>query len=399
MAKLSKVVVNGYSEQWLRRGFPWVYPKEVERGHTVPGPGTVVAVRSRSGQILGTGIADDGWIAVRVFRFDAGAIDEALVHGLLDEAQASRQVLVDEQTTAFRLVNGENDGLPGVRIDIWGHFAVLVLDSPALRGLVPLLVSWLEDRRATRGIALCFRPDPRDRSRDGLGRSWVGGRPNRQPVRVTERGTAFLVRPDQGPDVGLYCDMREVRRFLEPHWLGRRVLNTFAFTGAFSVVAALGGAAEVVTVDLADAAIERAQANFQANEIDAEAFEFLVGETHQVLDRFRRRQRLFDLVILDPPSFSRDKRGKVWSAKSDWPRLVAAAARVIDDGGWLVAASNQGSVAPKAFRQLVESGLKRAGRRGQLLWWGTQAPDFPAATWFPEGSYLKVGVWRVMSGA
>jgi len=388
-------VVNGYSERWLRQGFPWVYRKEVVSGG---GPvGAEVTVRSERGQVLGRALLDDGWIAARVYRHDGGSLDESWLDACLDRAAALRAEVVDPQTSGYRLVHGENDGLPGLRVDWWDHCAVLALDSPAVAPLVHGVVAWLERERAPRAVYLCYRPDPRDdrdfsavRPEPGL----LAGRKPPGEVRVTDRGLAFRVRPWEGPDVGLYADMREVRAWLEPHWVGRRVLNTFAYTGAVSVAAAAHGAAEVVTVDLAAPAIERAEENFAANEIDTAAHEFLVEDTFKALDRFRRKGRAFDLVICDPPSFSRSEVG-TWSAKRDWPRLVAGAVRVLAPGGWLLLASNQGELSPRDYRGLVTKGLDKAGRPAQEIQRFGQGPDFPAAAWFPEGRYLKVGVWRV----
>jgi 23S rRNA (cytosine1962-C5)-methyltransferase len=247
-------------------------------------------------------------------------------------------------------------------------------------------------------VFTCYRPDPRDerdfarvQPRAGL----VAGHAPTADVRVTERGLAFRVRPWEGPDVGLYADMREVRAWLEPHWGGRTVLNTFAYTGAFSVAAARNGAAEVVTVDLAQPAIERAEANFAANDLDTGPHTFLVEDTFKAFDRFRRTGRTFDLVVVDPPAFSRSDEG-TWSAKRDWPRLVAAACRVLAPDGWLVAASNQGELSPRDWQGLLLEGFEKALRPAQELARLGQAPDFPAASWFPEGRYLKVGVWRVL---
>jgi len=390
------LVVDGYSERWLRRGFPWVYPKEVEAG--AGAAGRQVLVRSRSGEVLGRALTDEGWIAARVYRHDGGPLDQAWLSGVLDRAADLREELIDDRTTGYRLVHAENDGLPGIRVDWWGHHAVVILDSPAVHSLVGGVVAWLEARRSPRGVYLCYRRDPRD-DRDPAGFSpapgLVDGHEARDEVRVTERGVAFLVRPGDGPDVGLYPDMREVRAWMEPHWGGRSVLNTFAYTGAFSVHAALGGATEVVTLDLSEQALDRAEANFSANGLDPADWEFVQGDTFKGLDRFRRSGRRFDRVVLDPPAFSRGPGG-VWSAKRDYPRLVAAAARVLAPRGWILAASNQGEVAPKAFRGHVAEGLKRAGRVGQELHWAREAADFPAGTWFPEARYLKVGVWRVL---
>jgi len=396
-ARRGEIVVNDYSERWLRQGFPWVYAGEVATGGP-SAPGTGITVRSGKGEVLGRALADEGWIAARVYRHDGGPLDTPWLEARLDAAAALRERVVDPRTTGYRLVHGENDGLPGLRVDWWESYAVVVLDSPAVAPLVEGVCRWLERVRSPRGVHLCYRPDPRDkrdfsslRPAPGL----VAGHRAVGDVRVAERGLAFLVRPWDGPDVGMYPDMREVRAWLEPHWGGRAVLNTFAYTGAFSVAAALGGATEVVSVDLAPAAIERAEANFAANGLEPDQYEFMVEDTFKALDRFRRTGRAFDLVILDPPAFSRSDAG-TWSAKRDWPRLVAAACRVLRPDGWLVAASNQGEISPKEFAGLQGEGFKKARRRAQEIQRLGQAPDFPAASWFPEGRYLKVVVWRMV---
>lgn len=387
-----QIGVNAYSEKWLRQGFPWVYPKEITRGRARPGDEVVVRGAS---EVLGRGLFDDGWIAVRMLRADDGPLDDAWLFATLDRAAALRDAVIDAATTGYRLVHGENDGLPGVRIDWWGHAAVVVLDTPAMAPLLPGIVRWL-DRRQPRAVFLCYRPDPREERAlvpnppPGL----IAGHPLTGPIRVTERGLGFLVRPDEGPDVGLYADMRDVRAWLEPHWGGRSVLNTFAYTGAFSVSAAFNGACDVTSVDLSSKVLDRAEDNFRANELDPAGHEFIAEDTFKALDRLRRKDRRFDAIVLDPPSFSRGPEG-TWSAQRDWPRLVGAAARVLATDGTLIVASNQGELSPKAFRGLIADGLKRVGRPAQELWEGSQAADHPAALWFPEGRYLKVFVYRV----
>jgi 23S rRNA (cytosine1962-C5)-methyltransferase len=390
------ITVDGYSERWLRKGFPWVYPKEVRSGKAKAGD--EVVVRSGGGEALGRGLADEGWLAVRVYRHDGGPLDEAWLEGLLDRALALREQVIDERTTGYRVVNAESDGLPGIRVDRWGDRVVLILDSPAVRALLPGVIGWCERRLGAAGVHLCYRPDPRDTidvKRANPAPGLVAGAPVDGPVDVTERGIHFRVRPDEGPDVGLYADMRVTRAWMEPYWRGRRVLNTFAYTGAFSVAAAVHGAAEVVTVDLSEKYLARAKENFAANGLAADDERFVAEDTFKALDRFRRKGDRFDVVVLDPPSFSHGPAG-MWSAEKDYPRLVASACRVLAPGGWLLAASNLGQMSPHAFRGEVDEGIRKADRAGQELWWGSQGPDFPAATWFPEGRYLKIGVWRVL---
>lgn len=391
---MKQLRVNTYSAGWIKKGFPWVYPKEVEKGRAADG--ARVHVVDARGQVLGTGLGSSGFLAARIYRFDEGALDQAWMDEVLDRAAALRDVVVDAETEGYRLVNAENDGLPGLRIDWWRTFAVVILDHPSVGRLVPLVVDWLERNRRPRGITLCYRQDPRDELPQRLDPApgLIAGHAPTGPVRVRERGIQFEVLPLDGPDVGLYADMRSVRAWLEPAWGGTRVLNTFAYTGAFSVAAAMHGASEVVTVDLSRRYLERAEANFAANSLDLDAHTFLVSDTFKALDRFRRTGEVFDRIILDPPSFSHSDAG-VWSAARDYPRLVASAARVTAPGGWIVAASNQGEVSPKQFSGFLQDGLRKAGRSAQLLASLPQAPDFPASTAFPEGRYLKVHVLRL----
>lgn len=389
------LVVNGYSANWLRKGFAWIYPKEVKKGRA--GVGSLRTVTDERGSTLGTAICDDGWLAARVYRHDGGPLDAEWLAGVLQTARELRDRVIPPKTNAYRLVNAENDGLPGIRVDWWSHYAVITLDSPACARLVEPLCDWLESELQPRGIALCYRQDPRDE------RNWgrvepkpglVRGQVPPGPVRVQELGLNYDVDVLDGPDVGLYADMREVRAWLEPHWGATSVLNTFAYTGAFSVSAAFNGASEVFTVDLSAKVLERAKQNFRANELDPERYTFDAMDTFKALDRYRRTGQTFDRVILDPPSFSRSDAG-IWSAKRDYPRLVAGACRVMEPGGWLLAASNQGEVSPKAFGGFLQEGVRKAGRTARLIWRSGQAPDFPAALDFPEGRYLKVGLYEI----
>ncbi len=388
---MTELTVDRGSAGWLRKRFPWVYPNEIVRGSA--SPGTEVVLRAENGDVLGRGIADRGFLAARVLRHDDGPLDPAWLGAVLDRADLLRRNVLDPHTTGFRLVHGESDGRPGVRIDWWDPYAVVVLDSRSLERLVPDLVAWLEARRTPRGVVLAHRRDPREPDQALPDARIVAGEPPAGPVRVTERGAFVEVAPLDAPDVGLFADMRPTRAWLEPHWNGTRVLNLFAYTGMFSVVAARGGAREVVSVDLAKGALDRLAANLRANGLDPDRYEQVADDAVKALDRLRRTGRRFDRVILDPPSFSRGPRPS--SATAELPRWVAACARVLDRDGWLVVASNQGELSPRAFDRLVAEGIRKAGRGAQLLLAGGQGPDFPAAVSFPEGRYLKVRVLRL----
>lgn len=393
------VAVDGHSERWLKRGFPWVYPKEITgRGKGIK-PGALVQIQNGQGKSLGSGVFDDGWIAVRRFRSESGPLDRAFFERRLRSAQALRDSLIEAETSAYRVVHGENDGLPGIRIDRYGaHFRVS-LDSPSLMPLLDPLCDALESCFEVRAIYLAWRPDPRDKfTLDQVPRApgLLRGHGHKGPLRVTERGIDCLVDLHGKISVGLFSDMRDNRAWLEPSWGGQRVLNLFAHTGFFSVVAAMHGATEVVSVDLSEAYLDRAEANFLANKLDASTHTFLRADVRKALDRFRRQGELFDRVILDPPSFSHGPEG-IMSLKRDYPGLVSSSLRVLEPNGWFIGALNLGEVSPKDFHGWVREGAQKVGIGLQLIFEGGQSADFPASTSFPEGRYLKFGVWRRVS--
>jgi 23S rRNA (cytosine1962-C5)-methyltransferase len=384
------VIVDGHSERWLRKGFPWVYPKELASSR--PSAGSVVRVRARNGDVLGSGIADAGWIAVRVFRRDGGPIDEAFVRERVGRAAALRRAVVDAGTTAYRLVAGENDGLAGVRIDRWGAVAAIVYDAASLDLLTEPVLGVLKDEGVA-GVVRGFRPDHRDAGAKAVPASALWGDVP-ESVEVAERGLRMAVRPLEAPDCGLYTDLRDLRAWLEPRWSGSTLLNLFAYTGVFSVAAVRGGALSATSVDRSDRALARARDNAALNRLDPDRFVWIADDVFRALDALRRRGARFDRVVLDPPAFSRSDEG-VWAAERDWPRLVAAAARVTAADGWLVAVSNQGELSPHAFHGLVVDGLRKAERAGRLLHAAGQGPDHPAGSDFPEGRYLKALVWAL----
>ncbi len=381
------IAVDGHSERWLRKGFPWVYPAEIPGPK--PRPGELVALASRGGEDLGVGFGDDGWIAVRRWRDDRGPVDADLVAGRLAAAQALRRAVVGPDTNAYRLIHGEGDACPGVRVDRWGDVASIVLDTPSVAAVVPHLCDLLAADGVV-GIVQGVRPDPRDTGRKVEGATVLWG-DVAEEVEVREHGLRFGIRPLDAPDVGLYTDLRDLRAWLAPRWAGRRVLNTFAFTGAFTVAALAGGASGTVTVDLSRASLTRARANLARNGLPEDGSTFIDADVFRTLDALRRSGEGFDVIVLDPPSFSRSDVG-VWSAQRDWPRLTAAAARVARPGAWIVAVSNQGELSPHPWHGMLADGVARAGRTGSTVMVGGQSGDVPARLTFPEGRYLKTAV-------
>jgi len=373
------LTVNAYSAAWLRRGFAWVYPAEVTGGRAQRGER--VRVQAEDGTVLGQGIADDGWIAVRVLADAEGGFEAGVARRV--QAALSRRVAVD--ATARRLVNAENDDLPGIRVDDYAGHAVLSLDSPSLDAVVPIVARAVD----ARSLVVAYRRDPRDAGPTPAARIAGGADPGE--VEVTELGLRFAVRPALGKDAGLFTDMRELRRWLAPWWTGRRVLNLFAHTGAFSVAAVAHGAARVDSVDLSAPHLSRARRNFDLNGLKTEDHGFWGEDCFKALDRLRRTGQAYDVVVVDPPGYARSDAGG-WQGEKDWPRLAAACLRVLSAGGWLVACSNLGTQSPRQFAGALSQGAERAGRRLRVLHEACPPADHPAALHFPEAHYLKAWV-------
>lgn len=382
------VVVNGYSERWLRQGFPWVYREEVTGRTGSLVPGQVVRIRARDGRTLGTGVWSEGKVEVRRFREDDGPIDVALLQERVALARARRPMPAD--TDAWRWVHGENDGLPGIRVDVYGGAVSISLDSPSLARLVDPLLGALQQELPVDAAWVHARGgEDEDWSKVPLGQ--IAGRRPPGDLLVQERGVRVGVRPWEGSDAGLFSDMRGIRAWLEPHWRGRSVLNTFAYTGVFSVSAALSGASAVHTVDLSDHYLDRARDNFRLNGLDPSQYTFTAADTFKALDALRRKGETFDVVIADPPSHSHSEAG-TWSVASDLGRLVGACLRVLAPEGWLVVATNLGTMSPKEFRKLVLAGSHKVGRPLRMIHEGSPPIDYPAALDFPESRYLKCWV-------
>jgi 23S rRNA (cytosine1962-C5)-methyltransferase len=213
----------------------------------------------------------------------------------------------------------------------------------------------------------------------------------RQPPRdliVEENGLRLYVDLRAGQKTGLYLDHRENRRYLESWCAGKRVLNLFAYTGAFALYALRGGATCVTNVDTAAPAAHEAARNLQVNGYDPDAHPYLVTDCFDLLDEYAAQGRRYDLVILDPPSLARARTSR-HAARRAYVRLNQAAMRCLPPGGLLATASCTSQVSPRSFREALGEAAVRAEVRLLILHEAGHAIDHPVAAHFPEGRYLK----------
>lgn len=301
----------------------------------------------------------------------------------------------DPTTTAYRLLHGAADSVPGVAVDRLGPVCSVHLyaQHQPVRPLALALREVLGDVSVyvKRHPPRAGRLDPDTLARLAPGTPVVG--PPRTPVDVREYGALLRVRLDEGLSTGLFLDMREVRQWVRAHAAGRTVLNLFAYTCAFGVVASLGGATRVLNLDLSRPYLAWGRESYALNDLPAPERDFVYGDAFDWLRRWARRGEQFDLVIVDPPSFSRSRAG-AFSVERDYAALAVAAALVVAPGGVLLAATNHAGVSPAAFDTALGDGMARAGRRAApLRRWHEPAADFPTPP--GERPYLKVRALRV----
>jgi len=213
-------------------------------------------------------------------------------------------------------------------------------------------------------------------------------------LEVKEDDLTFVVDVTSPLSTGLFADLREGRRAVRQWATGKKVLNLFSYTGAISVYARAGGAAEICAVDVAAKAHARARRNFAASGFDPESAEHIVGDAFKVLARFVERSRKFDLVVLDPPAFASAaaRGGKPWSAIRDYAELVAASLDCVVPGGMLIAASSTHKMSAQEFELALAEGAQLANTRLQIVDRRGLPPDFPTVPGFPEANYLKFAV-------
>ncbi len=379
----------------VRAGHPWVYREALGPRPIAPEPGTPIDLVDPDGEFVGRGLYDgDSAIALRVFvRKPDIAIDGKLVRDRVRAAIALRKRVVEyDRLDCIRLINAESDGLPAIVVERYGDYLVTQLYSSAVTNLRDDLYDALQDELAPKAIyeQRRYKSLAGDAPRQA-GADLVRGSAAPVELEVKENDLTFVVDVTSPLSTGLFADLREGRRAVR-HWAsGRRVLNLFSYTGAISVYAQAGGAAEVVAIDVAAKAHARARRNFSASGFDPEKPEHIVGDAFKVLARFVERGRTFDMVVLDPPAFASAaaRGGKPWSAMRDYSELVTAALDVTAPGGLLVAASSTHKMSAEEFERALADGAMGAGTRLQIVDRRPLPPDFPTLPAFPESSYLK----------
>jgi len=379
----------------VRDGHPFIFG-EALRGRSIEKPaGHAIEVLDPDNRFVALAVHDpEGNPPLRVVSRRPGqTFGPAEVAARVKACVELRRRFLDTGPQAcYRVISGDSEGLPAVSVDRFGDFLVVALFSAVAETYREPLVEALGHELRPAGIYLQRRFQAAVPGRARPGAELVAGVAAPPEVVVLEGRSRFVVDVSAPGGTGVYPDMRNGRRLVAAHAGGRRVLNCFSYTGAFSTVAALHGASAVTSVDAAARAHGRARRNFAENKIDDgdPRFEFVTGDTFATLARFAERKRRFDLVILDPPTFSSVKGGRTFTALKDYAELCAAAVEVTAESGLLLAASNAARLPVTDLERAIGRGASMAGRDALILEQLGQPLDYPVLPSFPEGAYLKI---------
>jgi 23S rRNA (cytosine1962-C5)-methyltransferase len=381
------------AERAVRRGHPWVYAESIDRIRRPGEAGDLAVIFDRKNRFLAIGLYDPtSPLRIRILHSgDPVQIDGEWLLERMRNAREVRTPLAAQGTTGYRMIHGENDGLPGLVVDRYGTVFVIKLYTSAW---LPHLHSTIEVLRSLTGaecIVLRLSRAVRRQTEEGFADGQVlSGQLPAEPVLFEENGLRFEVDPVRGQKTGFFLDQRDNRARVERYSAGKAVLNVFSYTGGFSVYAARGGARSVCSLDASSQALMAAERNFGHNRdsagVGAVKHRVLLGDAFSLLSRMRDSGERFEMVILDPPSFA-NSGTEVDRAIHSYERIIRLGVALLAPGGMLVAASCTSRIDADQFRSLALSAAAAEARRLEILEQTGHALDHPVG--FPEGAYLK----------
>lgn len=392
-----KWTVGPESARMIELGHPWIIADKFTKSWPAGNPGDLVELTDEKGRFLATALLDPAErVVARVLARERMALDRAWLTKHLRRAIEMRRDHADlGDTDAFRLVNAEGDNLPGLTVDRYGEYLLLQFYCSGWQSHLKLVAKALQDLLHPAGIYAKSRPQ-KTRELEAMGNTkkygkLVTGTPCPHPLQVRENGLNFLVNLEEGLNTGLFLDQRRNRRDLMARARGKRLLNLFAHTAAFSVAAVAAGAKEVTSVDASPAYTEWAKANFGANRLNPKRHEFIVGDCMAVLHELSSQGKSFDIILMDTPSFSTTSSSR-FTTRGGTAGLVAAALPLLRAGGLFIASSNHQKVDVADYLKELRRGALLAGSGLQVISLAGQPEDFPYPVTFPEGRYLKYAV-------
>jgi 23S rRNA (cytosine1962-C5)-methyltransferase len=393
MVILPRVILKRGKEKPVLRGHPWVFSGAVAKVEGEVSPGELGEVYSKEGQFLGLGhINPHSQIFVRLLTQKKEELGEKFFCERISRAMDLREDWSRGKTNAYRVVNGEGDFLPGLIVDRYRDTLVLQCLTAGMDRLKEMLINLLV--KELRPQSIYERSDVATRREEGLAENsgLLFGKDVPEFVEVEEYGCRFRANVKKGQKTGFYLDQRENRFFLKGLSEGKKILDCFSYTGAFSVHAGSGGAKEVTLVDSSEEALAMAEEHFSLNQLEKVPHRFIRGD---VFESIRGLEPGYDIVILDPPPFAK-KRGHLPSASRGYKDLNLWAFRLMNEEGLLFTFSCSHHISWDLFQKIVFAAALDSGRSVQLIGRMGHPWDHPINLCHPEGEYLKGLICRVL---
>ena len=381
----------------LERKHPWVFSGAIDSIKDPSKNGETVKVVSADGKFLGWGAySAKSQISVRIWSFDENEkIDTEFFKRQFEQAIELRTQIIDtKNSNAYRLVNSESDGLPGLIVDKYNDYLVCQFLSAGAEFWKDEIVKLLSSLLNPTGVY--ERSDLDVREKEGLipARGVLFGKEPSDLVEIIENRNKFFVDIKNGHKTGFYLDQRDNRNLLGNFSSGKEILNCFSFSGGFSVYALKSGADKVINVDSSIDALELAEKNLILNGIVSSKYENINDDIFKYLRKLRDANKQFDIIILDPPKFA-ESVSQIEKASRGYKDINLLAIKLLKKGGVLFTFSCSGHITSELFNKIIADAALDSGRKVSIVKYLTQSPDHTVLTNFPEGLYLKGLVCKV----
>lgn len=385
------LTVNPKFEDKFKKGFPLISGDALASTAGLQEEGSIIKLVDRRKQFIARGYYGKqnkglGWI---LSWKEQERIDQGFFERKLNNAISQRLGFYQsDETNAFRVFNGEGDGIGGLTIDYFNGYYLINWYSEGIYQFKNDIILSLKQLVDSKGIYQKKRFAQSGKYIDDD--DFVTGERAEFPLIVKENGANFAVYLNDGAMVGVFLDQRDVRKLIRDKYAeGKTVLNTFSYTGAFSVFAALGGAVKTTSVDLANRSEAKTIEQFSINGIDYEEQDIIVMDVFNYFKYAVKKQLKFDMVILDPPSFARSKK-HTFSAAKDYTDLLKQTIAITEKNGIIVASTNASSFDMKKFKSFIDKAFKESGSAYKLMEEFSLPEDFRTISQFKQGDYLKV---------
>jgi 23S rRNA (cytosine1962-C5)-methyltransferase len=389
---MKKIILKAGREESLKRRHPWIFSGAVQAADTEPGAGETVLLLDSSAKPRALAAYSPGsQIRCRVWSFDSGIkIDAGFFRNKLQQSIALRREkgLLQDAVSACRLVYSEGDGLPGLIVDRYGQWLVPQFLSTGAEYWKDTLIALLREIFPEHSIFERSDAGVREKEQLPARTGVLAGAEPPDFVEIEEQGIRYRVDIRQGHKTGFYLDQRDNRLRMR-EWAGAcEVLNCFSYSGGFGIAALMGGAARAVNIDSSASALRLATENARLNGLDPGRMENIEADVFQQLREFKRAQRKFDLIVLDPPKLIDSKQAIDRGARA-YKDVNMQAFALLKPGGLLITFSCSGLLSTQLFQKIVADAALDAGRQAAIIGRLSQSADHPIALNFPEGEYLK----------